>query len=201
MWTYTFHCSWSSTIIPFRLPSYGKSLPPPSFILLTSAVFCSPSYFSLALTSCWNRNLSSGLTSSIAEVLFSKGVRKGGLSPPLSLIFYKNFIIRQVYRAWFFTKIRGVCVEEYAYYVNKLRLKTWIWRQIVTSQQRTPNTNDHPVPLNEPPPWKFSAYATAVLCYGAWSLSQPKYSLIFFCFFCNFSAILISCCFFFIPFL
>ena len=27
-----------------------------------------------------------------------------------------------------------MCVKEYAYYVNKLRLKTWIWRQIVTSQ-------------------------------------------------------------------
>jgi len=39
-----------------------------------------------------------------------------------------------VYRAWFFAKIRGVRVEEYAYYVNKLPLKTWIWRQIVTSQ-------------------------------------------------------------------
>jgi len=36
------------------------------------------------------------------------------------LIFYKN---------------KGsVCVEEYAYYVNKLCLKTWIWCQIVTSQ-------------------------------------------------------------------
>jgi len=34
------------------------------------------------------------------------------------LIFYKN---------------KGVRVEEYAYYVNKRRLKTWIWRQIVTS--------------------------------------------------------------------
>jgi len=36
-------------------------------------------------------------------------------------------------------KIRGVRVEEYAYYVNKLRqnvdLETWIWRQIVTSQR------------------------------------------------------------------
>ena len=35
-------------------------------------------------------------------------------------------------------KIRGVDVEKYAYYVNKLRqnvgLETWIWRQIVTSQ-------------------------------------------------------------------
>ena len=34
--------------------------------------------------------------------------------------------------------IREVRVEEYAYYVNKLRqnfgLATWIWRQIVTSQ-------------------------------------------------------------------
>jgi len=37
-----------------RLVSYRKSLPPPSFILLTFAVFCSPSYFPLALTSCWN---------------------------------------------------------------------------------------------------------------------------------------------------
>jgi len=28
-----------------------------------------------------------------------------------------------------------VRVEDYAYYfVNKLRMKTWIWRQIVTSQ-------------------------------------------------------------------
>jgi len=24
----------------------------------------------------------------------------------------------------------------------------------------TPNTNDHHMPLNETPPWKFSAYAT-----------------------------------------
>ena len=35
-------------------------------------------------------------------------------------------------------KIRGVDEEKYAYYVNKLRqnvgLKTWKWRQIVTSQ-------------------------------------------------------------------
>jgi len=46
-----------------------------------------------------------------------------------------------------------MCVEEYAYYVNKLRenvgLGTWIWRQIVTSQKRAPNTNDHHMPLNE----------------------------------------------------
>ena len=39
-------------------------------------------------------------------------------------------------------KIKGVCVEEYAYYVNKLRqnvgLETWIWRQTVTSQTAHP---------------------------------------------------------------
>ena len=70
-----------------------------------------------------------------------------------------------MYRAWFFTKIRGVRVEEYAYYVNNLSqnigLETWIWCQIVTSQKEpTPNTNDHHMSLNETPPWKFSAYAT-----------------------------------------
>jgi len=31
-----------------------------------------------------------------------------------------------------------------------------LWRH----KQRTPNTNDHHMPLNENPPWKFSAYAT-----------------------------------------
>ena len=49
--------------------------------------------------------------------------------------------------------------EEYAYYVNKLRLKheydVKLWRH----KKRTPNTNDHHMPLNEPP-CKFSAYAT-----------------------------------------
>jgi len=33
-----------------------------------------------------------------------------------------------------------------------------LWRH----KQRTPNTNDHHVPFNEPPPWKFSAYATGL---------------------------------------
>jgi len=85
-----------------------------------------------------------------------------GLKPPLSLIFYKNFIIRGVYRAWFFTKIRGVREEEYAYYVNKLRLKTWIRRQIVTSQTAHTKYKWPPYATEWKPPWKFSAYATVV---------------------------------------
>ena len=48
-------------------------------------------------------------------------------------------------------KLRGMRVDEYAYYVNKLRqnvgLETWIWRH----KHRTPNTNDHHMPLNDPP--------------------------------------------------
>jgi len=48
-------------------------------------------------------------------------------------------------------KLREVRVEEYAYYVNKLRqnvgLETWIWRH----KERTPNTNDHHMPLIETP--------------------------------------------------
>jgi len=53
-------------------------------------------------------------------------------------------------------KIRGGRVEEYTYYVNKLRpnvgLETWIWREIVTSHKdRTPQTNEHHMPLNESP--------------------------------------------------
>jgi len=91
-----------------------------------------------------------------------KGVRKrGGWGyPPLSLIFYKNFIIWEVRRAWFFTKIRRVRVEEYAYYVNKLRLKTWIWLQIVTSQRAHTKCKWPPYATEWTPPWKFSAYAT-----------------------------------------
>ena len=62
-------------------------------------------------------------------------------------------------------KIRRVDVEKYAYYINKLRqnvcLERWLWRQIWRHKQRTPNTNDHHVTLNENPPCKFSAYATA----------------------------------------
>ena len=41
--------------------------------------------------------------------------------------------------------------RKYAYYVNKRRqnvsLETWIWRH----KQRTPNTNEHHMPLNETP--------------------------------------------------
>jgi len=61
-------------------------------------------------------------------------------------------------------KIR-VPVEEYAYYVSKLRQNIGLkheydvklWRH----KQRTLNTSDHHMPLNETPPLKFSAYATA----------------------------------------
>ena len=70
-------------------------------------------------------------------------------------------------------KISGVRVEEYAYYVNKLRhnvdLETWIWRQIVTSQ--TVHTKyKWPLQATEwnPPPWKFSVYATVWM--SEWTL-------------------------------
>jgi len=63
-------------------------------------------------------------------------------------------------------KLRGVRVEEYAYYVNFAKTLVWkheyyviLWRH----QQRTPNTNDHHMPLKETPPWKFSAYATGII--------------------------------------
>ena len=55
-------------------------------------------------------------------------------------------------------KIWGVHVEEYAYYVNKLRqnvgLETWKWRQIVTSQTahtkcKWPPYDPEPNPPNE----------------------------------------------------
>ena len=63
-------------------------------------------------------------------------------------------------------KIRGVHIEEYAYYVNKFRqnvgLETWIWRQIVTSKTAHTNTNDHHMPLMETTPWKISAHVTDI---------------------------------------
>ena len=44
--------------------------------------------------------------------------------------------------------------------------KTLVWKQdydviLWRHKQRTPNTNDYPMPLNETPPWKVSAYGTA----------------------------------------
>ena len=43
--------------------------------------------------------------------------------------------------------------------------KTLVWKQdydviLWRHKQRTPNTNDYPMPLNETSPWKVSAYAT-----------------------------------------
>ena len=90
-----------------------------------------------------------------------KGVPKrwlGSIPPPLSLKFYKSCIVRGVRRAWFFTKI-GVRVEVYAYYVNKLRLKVWTWRQIVTSQTAHTKYKWPPYATEWNPQWKFSAYA------------------------------------------
>jgi len=60
--------------------------------------------------------------------------------------------------------IRGVRVEEYAYYVNKLRrnfgLETLKWRQIVTSQTAHTKYKWPPYVTAWNPPWKFSAHAT-----------------------------------------
>jgi len=66
-------------------------------------------------------------------------------------------------------KIRGVRVEEYAYYVNTLRqnvgMETWIWRQIVTSQtSHTTNKWSPYVTKWNAPMEKFSAYATVYQC-------------------------------------
>jgi len=43
--------------------------------------------------------------------------------------------------------------------------KTLVWKheydvKLWRHKERTPNTNDHLMPLNETPPWKFSAHAT-----------------------------------------
>jgi len=56
-----------------------------------------------------------------------KGVRKGGdfrVNPPLELDILQKLYHKGSVYGLIFTKIRGVHVEEYAYYVNKLRLKT-----------------------------------------------------------------------------
>ena len=61
-------------------------------------------------------------------------------------------------------KIKGMRVEKYAYYVNKLSqnvgLETF-WRQIVTSQTEHTIYNWLPHVTEWNPPWKFFAYATA----------------------------------------
>ena len=46
--------------------------------------------------------------------------------------------------------------------------KTLVWKQdydvkLWRHKQRTPNTNDYPMSLNETPPWKFTVYATGIL--------------------------------------
>jgi len=77
-------------------------------------------------------------------------------------------------------KIRGGRVEEYAYYVNKLSQKVGLeteydvklWRH----KDRTPQTNYHHTPLNEPPQSKFSAYATA-FAYHSSGLAAGLYTI------------------------
>ena len=61
-----------------------------------------------------------------------------------------------------------VRVEEYAYCVNKFReivgLDTWIWRQIVASQTAHTKYKWPPYAFEwNPPSWKFSAYALALV--------------------------------------
>ena len=63
-------------------------------------------------------------------------------------------------------KLWGVHLDEYAYYVNKLRqnvgLETGIWSHIVTSQKAHTKCKGPPYGTEwKHPPWKFSAYATA----------------------------------------
>ena len=70
------------------------------------------------------------------------------------------------------TKKKGVRVEEYAYYVNKLRqnagLETWIWRQIVTSQKAHTKYKWPTYVTVWNHPWKSSAYANDQHAVQAW---------------------------------
>ena len=58
--------------------------------------------------------------------------------------------------------------------------KTLVWKQYYDvkswrHKQRTTNTNDYPMSLNENPPWKFSAYATVVwTCLNRSAASQVR---------------------------
>ena len=71
--------------------------------------------------------------------------------------------------------------------MSKKLAKTLVWKydydvKLWRHKQRTPNINDHHMPLNEIPPWKFSAYATADSCHGSlmlrnqliWSKRNPR---------------------------
>ena len=76
-------------------------------------------------------------------------------------------------------KIRGVDVEKCAYYVNKRRqnvgLETCKWRQIVTSQTAHTKYKWPPYdPEPNPPPWKFSAYATV----AKYTTNVPSFTFI-----------------------
>jgi len=51
--------------------------------------------------------------------------------------------------------------------MSKNFAKTLVWKHVNDvklwrHKQRTPNTNGHHVTLNQPPPWKFSAYDTVL---------------------------------------
>ena len=58
--------------------------------------------------------------------------------------------------------------------------KMLVWKQdyyviLWRHKQLTPNTNDYPMPLNEPPPWKVSAYATASWNAKSCNICHSKY--------------------------
>ena len=66
--------------------------------------------------------------------------------------------------------LRRVCVEEYAYYVNKLSQNV-VWKheydvKLWRHKQRKPNTSDHRMPLNETPSMK-------IFCVRHWRHSSP----------------------------
>jgi len=61
--------------------------------------------------------------------------------------------------------------------------KTLVWKhefdvKLWRRKERTPNTNDHHIPLNELPPWKFSAYATGSM---DWTMKDNMVNGLFFC--------------------
>ena len=57
--------------------------------------------------------------------------------------------------------IQNNCLYSVCYgFAKTLVWKTWMWRQIMTSQTTHTKYKWHHTPLNELPPWKCSAYAT-----------------------------------------